>query len=165
MRPSLFALLLSPTLALSEPVEAELYRCARLPEASARLSCYDALAAALQSKRQAPRPAQALPETERSGSASAASPTEAQKIEAFGAPMVAAKDQLSAIESHIEGRVDGWQAGTVFQLGNGQRWMVADGSRATLELRNPKVVIRRAAMGTFRIEFEGSNQTARVKRL
>jgi hypothetical protein len=34
-----------------------------------------------------------------------------------------------------------------------------------MALRNPKVTVRRAALGTFRIEFEGSNQTARVKRM
>jgi hypothetical protein len=135
----------------------ELQRCAQIAEATPRLACYDALAQRL---RGAPTPAAApvlAPAT--------AAPTAAQKLEAFGAPVVAQKDQLDAIESQIEGLVDGWEAGTLFTLANGQRWMIADGSRAALNLRNPKVTIRRGALGTFRIEFEGSNQTARVKRL
>lgn len=135
----------------------ELQRCAQIADAAPRLACYDALALRLRSAAAtAAAPAE---------SPAAAAPTAAQKLEAFGAPVVAQKDQLDAIESQIEGLVDGWEAGTLFTLANGQRWMIADGSRAAMNLRNPKVRIRRGALGTFRIEFEGSNQTARVKRL
>ena len=128
-------------------------RCAQLPEAVPRLACYDALAARL---RDAPPPTAA---------AAAAPPTAAQKIEAFGAPLVAQKDQLDAIESSLEGLVDGWEANTVFTLANGQRWKVTDGTRGVMNLRNPRVWVRRGALGSFRIEFEGSKQTAFVKRL
>jgi hypothetical protein len=168
MRLTLLAMLLSPMLALAQSADAELQRCARLPEAASRLACYDALAA---SQRTAAQPLQAAPAVQAApapiavSAAPVAPPTAAQKQEAFGAPVVAAKDQLDAIESRIEGLVDGWEAGTLFTLANGQRWMIADGSRAAMNLRNPKVTIRRGALGTFRIEFEGSNQTARVKRL
>lgn len=146
-------LLLVPALAQAD----ELQRCAQIADALPRLACYDALAARLRAAPPVTSPVAApVPP---------AAPTAAQKLEAFGAPVVAEKDQLDAIESQIEGLVDGWEAGTLFTLANGQRWMIADGSRAALHLRNPKVRIRRGALGTFRIEFEGSNQTARVKRL
>lgn len=134
----------------------ELQRCAQLPDAAPRLACYDALAARLRQAAPAPASALAVP---------AAAPTAAQKVEAFGAPVVAERDQLEAIESRIGGLVDGWEPGTVFTLANGQRWMIADGSRGVMDLRDPVVRIRRGALGTFRIEFEGSKQTARVKRL
>lgn len=141
----------------------EMQRCAQLPEAGPRLACYDALAARL---RAAPPIAPAtVPIAAPVAVAATAPPTAAQKVDAFGAPVVAEKDQLDAIESRIEGLVDGWEAGTLFTLANGQRWMVADGSRAAMNLRSPRVWIRRGALGSFRIEFEGSKQTARVKRL
>lgn len=146
------ASLLAPLLARAD----DLQQCAQIADGTARLACYDALAA----KRRAAPAAVAPPVV-----AAAPAPTAAQKVEAFGAPVVAEKDQLDAIESRIDGIVDGWEAGTLFTLANGQRWMIADGSRAAMNLRNPKVWIRRGALGSFRIEFEGSKQSARVKRL
>lgn len=138
----------------------ELQRCAPIPEATARLACFDALAARL---RAAPPAAVAAPVA--AAPAVPTAPSMAQRVDAFGVQPVAPKDELQAVESQIEGLVDGWEAGTVFTLANGQRWMISDGSRAAMNLRNPKVVIRRGALGSFRIEFEGSKQSARVKRL
>lgn len=125
-------------------------RCAARTDAAERLACYDALALTLR-KPAAPAPA--------------VSATPAQQAARFGAPEPSAKDTLDAVESQIAGHVEGWGPGQVFQLANGQRWYVADGSTGVMDLKNPKVTIRRAAMGTFRIEFEGSKQSARVKRM
>lgn len=147
----LLALGLAPLPLLAD----EWQRCAQLAEATPRLACYDALAARLR---------QAAPAASSAPKAPAPAPSAAQKIEAFGAPAVAQRDQLESIESRIDGVVRGWEPGTVFTLANGQRWAVADGSSVALYLRDPLVRIRRGAMGTFRIEFEGSNQTARVQR-
>ena len=84
---------------------------------------------------------------------------------AFGAPQRVPAQEIDAVQSRILGLFEGWDPGQVLLLENGQRWRIADGSSATLRLRDPKVTVRRAALGTFRIEFEGSNQTARVKRM
>lgn len=145
------SLLLGLTLAAFAAQADELQRCAQIAESAARLACYDSHAAA---QRALPAAAPAV-----------VAPTGQQRVDAFGVQPVAPKDQLDRVESRVDGVVEGWQAGSVFQLANGQRWMVADGSRATLFLRSPKVTISRGAMGTFWIQFEGSNQAARVKRL
>jgi hypothetical protein len=129
--------------------DADWLRCAELRESAPRLACYDAQAARL---RQAPAgrsPARRAPE----------------RVAAFGAPQRVPAQEIDAVQSRILGLFEGWDPGQVLLLENGQRWRIADGSSATLRLRDPKVTVRRAALGTFRIEFEGSNQTARVKRM
>ncbi len=124
--------------------DADWLRCAELRESAPRLACYDAQAARL---RQAPAAAAA------------------ERVAAFGAPQRVPAQEIDAVQSRILGLFEGWDPGQVLLLENGQRWRIADGSSATLRLRDPKVTVRRAALGTFRIEFEGSNQTARVKRM
>ena len=131
--------------------DADWLRCAELRESAPRLACYDAQAARL---RQAPAAA-----------ASAASAAAAERVAAFGAPQRVPAQEIDAVQSRILGLFEGWDPGQVLLLENGQRWRIADGASATLRLRDPKVTVRRAALGTFRIEFEGSNQTARVKRM
>jgi len=131
--------------------DADWLRCAELRESAPRLACYDAQAARLR---------QAL-----AAAASAASAAAAERVAAFGAPQRVPAQEIDAVQSRILGLFEGWDPGQVLLLENGQRWRIADGSSATLRLRDPKVTVRRAALGTFRIEFEGSNQTARVKRM
>ena len=75
------------------------------------------------------------------------------------------RTQVERIDTAIEGRFEGWIAKSQIPLANGQVWQVTDGSRATLELVNPKVVIRRGFMGAFYMEFEGTNQSPRVRRV
>lgn len=77
----------------------------------------------------------------------------------------AAKSQVDAIESRIEGLFEGWNAKSSITLANGQVWQIVDGSRGVLDLTNPKVTVRRGFMGAFYMEFEGSNLTPRVRRV
>ena len=48
---------------------------------------------------------------------------------------------------------------------NGQLWQVTDDSSAIYNLRDPKVTVRRAAMGTFVLDIEGARRLPRVRRL
>jgi hypothetical protein len=142
-------ILLTGALALSgsasaQVADSELLRCAELTDTAARLACFDELAAGAK-KRQTPQ-----------GKAAAI-------VQAFGAPTAA--DQTQSIDSEIEGLLDGWGPNTHFRLKNGQVWRVSDGSSATLYLKSPKVTVRRAALGSFLMEFEGSKETARVRRV
>lgn len=138
-------------------------RCADRADATERLACYDALAA---SRRGRPAPAAV-------GAPSAATPTaQATALAAVpGAESAAARfgaaerAEPDALHSQLTGNFEGWGPRSVFTLANGQRWAVADGSSAVLWLQSPKVTVRRAALGGYRIEFEGSNQTARVRRV
>jgi hypothetical protein len=151
---ALLLLTLAALPAAAQSTDAEVLRCAAQPDGTARLACFDALATRLR----------ALPVSAPSALPPAAVTPE-QKVAAFGAPQISAKDELDAMQSRIDGLFEGWQGGSIFTLANGQRWMVMDGSSGVVSLKNPKVTVRRGALGSFRIEFEGSNQTARVRRL
>jgi len=147
MKLPLFVLIGSLSLAgaaFAQVADSELLRCADLTDTAARLTCFDELAAGAK-KRQTPQ-----------GQAAAIA-------QAFGAPTAA--DQAQSIESEIEGLLEGWGPNTLFRLKNGQVWRINDGSSATLYLKSPKVTVRRAALGSFLMEFEGSKETARVRRL
>lgn len=146
------ALLAGPASAQQASQEAELLRCAGIPVRDERLACFDALAAGLATAR-------------KSGAAPAAPVQAKVQAQEFGLEAQPRRDQLEAIESHIEGLFEGWEAGTVIRLANGQAWRVIDGSSAVLYLKSPKVRVRRAALGSFMLELEGSNSTARVRRL
>ena len=69
------------------------------------------------------------------------------------------------IESYIAGRFEGWEAKSNIKLANGQVWQIADDSRRYLTMNDPKVRIRRGALGAFYLEFEKSNISPRVRRV
>ena len=67
--------------------------------------------------------------------------------------------------TRFDGDFEGWGPTTRIRLANGQVWQVADGSSAALYLRSPRVTVKRAPLGGYVMEFEGSNRTAKVRRL
>ena len=67
--------------------------------------------------------------------------------------------------STIPGMFQGWGPNTVIALANGQSWQISDGSTGYIQSENVKVKIRRAFMGSFVMEFEGSNRVAKVRRV
>lgn len=119
----------------------ELQRCRGIAESAARLACYDALAdspavqAAL-AQKPAPVPALAQP----------------------SAPVA------EEVESHIIG-FDGWAPRTRFKLANGQVWQVVDDSVGNYQLKDPKVKVHRAALGSFLMEIDGAGRQPRVRRV
>ena len=128
--------------------DAALLRCRGIAEPTARLACYDALALTPSDSRKTGQ-------------------DEAAKRQQFGL-----EDQASAgitplegVESSIAGHFEGWRGNTRFQLANGQVWQVSDGSSGFHNIDNPKVRIRRGALGAFYLEIEGTNRSPRVKRL
>ena len=72
---------------------------------------------------------------------------------------------LEAIESHIPGHFEGWEPRSRIRLANGQIWQISDDSRRYHDIQNPKVSVRRGALGAFYLEIEGTNSSPRVKRL
>lgn len=137
------AALLAPA---AQAQEAELLRCSEIGARDERLACYDALAAqAVAAKRKNESPA--------------------ARVEAFGLESQPKKDQLDVVESSLDGIIEGWGPNHVFRLANGQIWQVVDDSSAVLYLKSPKVTVRRAVLGTFMLEIEGTKKTARVRRL
>lgn len=126
----------TPALAAEPP--ATLKDCRAITDSAQRLTCYDAL----------PLEAPAKSWTERFGLAS--TPSEPAE---------------GAISSHIAGRFEGWGPSTVFTLANGQQWRVSDGSSAYYVKQDPKVVVSRGMLGGYRLEVEGLNKVAGVKRI
>lgn len=137
----LFAL--TSTAALADG--ASLARCRSIPDSAQRLACYDAL----------PAPAADKPAPEEKRQAPAQ----------FGLEHKAVEQQLQSIESHVEGRFDGWAPNDRIRFANGQVWQIVDGSRAALNAVNPKVRVRRGVLGAFYLEVEGTNHSPRVRRV
>jgi hypothetical protein len=148
-------------LACAAPAQAagdvDLARCRAIAADAARLACYDALAGAAPVPAAAPPPA-AAPAPLAAPAAVAAAPE-------FGFESRVPASAPEAVESRIAGRFDGWEPGMKIRLENGQVWQVSDGSRGVVALRDPKVRVTRAAMGTFFLEFEGKRQAPRVRRV
>jgi hypothetical protein len=151
-----------------------LRRCSAIKEASARLACFDDLAAkALSAPAGAPAPAPAAAPAAAPPAAAAASKpavpaagaTAPDAQQQFGLEQRAPKDQLQTIESYIPGHFEGWGPGTRFTLANGQVWQVSDDSSLYLNRENPKVIIRRAMFGSFFMDFERENRSPRVRRI
>jgi len=124
-------------------------RCRGLTDAPSRLACYDALPMPSLAAKSAPVVAAIAPQT----------PAQ------FGLESKAYKSELDLIESRIVGRFEGWSAGSRIKLENGQVWQVSDDTSRYLDLNNPKIVVRRGALGAFYLEIDGTNHSPKVKRV
>ena len=154
--------------------EADFLRCRGISDANARLACYDAVAPAVDSRdarSTAGRPVvQAetrAPVAAQSASVRPASqPTTAQTMtDQFGMESRVAPGTLDVLESTIAGRFEGWEAKSNIKLANGQVWQIADDSSRYVTMTDPKIKIRRGALGSFYLEFEKINHSPRVKRV
>lgn len=160
MRPALAllstALLLLPFCAAAQHLE--LAKCRAIPDAAARLLCYD----------QVPLP----PDTagQSSGAVPALAPAPAvaagdsPKESRFGLHSRPEADALESIAAHVPEGFSGWRPGDLIKLSNGQVWRVVDDSPGHVALKSTKVVVRRGALGSFFMEFEGTNRSPRVRR-
>ncbi|MFK3737716.1 hypothetical protein [Massilia sp. TN1-12] len=148
--PLLLTLLCASGTALAD--DAALLACRKLDDDPARLACYDAI------------PADAGAPRARAAVAAAAAPGD--PVQSFGLENVRRPEAPKLIDSTLVGRIDGWGPNTQFKLANGQVWRVSDGSSGMLDpVTDPKVRISRNMFGTMFIEFPGTNQSAKVKRV
>ena len=66
----------------------------------------------------------------------------------------------------MAGNFEGWGPGSQIRLANGQVWRVIDGSEAVLpRTRDAKVTIERNLFGTLFLKVEGTNNSAKVRRV
>ncbi|MDC8771042.1 hypothetical protein [Roseateles albus] len=139
-----------------------------MPDAQARLLCYDTWvdgqAAALKTPGQV-APALAAAAAAAPALVPATVSTAAPAAASFGLEQQARKAEAQEVESEISGLFEGWGPKHVIRFANGQLWQIVDGSSAVLYLKNPKVKVRRGMLGTYVLEFEASNETAKVRRL
>lgn len=74
-----------------------------------------------------------------------------------------ARDDIS---SNIIGEFKGFGPGTTLKLDNGQIWQVTSGELTGISaMSNPKVSIRAGLIGGWRLQVEGYNSVAKVKRI
>jgi hypothetical protein len=171
------ASLLAPAAFHSSAAEASdsaLRTCRAVADKTARLACYDALP--LAAATAAPAAPAAAPASSVAPSAvvAAAAPAAAPAV-VPAAPAKASETnfgleaqraaETQQIASRITGIFEGWSANSRITLANGQVWQVIDGTSASYYLKDPKVTIARAAMGSFRLEIDGARQAPRVKRV
>ena len=127
--------------------DAAILKCRSLSDTGARLACYDAIQVGA-------KPAVAV-----------AAPV--RKEENFGIEVKKQREaEPQSITSTIPGDFQGWGPGSQIRLANGQVWRVIDGSEAVLpRMRDPKVTIERNLFGTLFLKVEGSNNSAKVRRV
>jgi hypothetical protein len=70
------------------------------------------------------------------------------------------------VNSNILGEFTGFEVGTRLKLENGQIWQVTGGDLTGIKtMTNPKVSIRAGLIGGWRLQVEGYNSVAKVKRV
>jgi len=146
----------------ADAIETEFGRCRDVPEAAARLACYDAIPYATP---RAGRPVPAASGVPAAASPGAAASAPLSATERFGLPERARTDELPSITSAVGSDFFGWAPNERIRLQNGQVWEVVDGSSGSVAAANRKVTIRRGALGSFFLDFEGLNSSPRVKRV
>jgi len=145
----LAVLLLASGSALAD--DAALLKCRTITDVGARVACYDAIPVGVA------KPAAA---------AAVAAPA-AKPEENFGLEAVKQREaQPKSVQSTIVGEFAGWGPGTQIRLANGQVWRIVDGSEAVLPRRSDvKVSIDRNMFGTIFLRVDGSNNSAKVRRV
>ncbi len=142
-----------------------LRQCRALADMAARLACYDAIplpsVPAVSAVPATPAPA-ARPAMPLAVPVTPAAPAPAPETQ-FGLPAPA--DRVLELVTRYDGLFEGWRPDERIRLANGQVWRVVDGSSGVYNLNNPKVTIRRGALGRFVLDIEGANKTPTVRRV
>lgn len=69
------------------------------------------------------------------------------------------------INSRILGVFNGWSGETTFELQNGQIWKKSGNGFLSANVNNPKINIKKGALGSFTLSVEGFNSSIKVKRI
>lgn len=145
-----------------------LQRCRALSDSTARLACYDALADAARAGAAPAAPAATAATAARppvaADSTAAAAPARTAEA-AFGLPESRRPDAVDAVHSTVGPRFSGWGPNSRIRLANGQVWQVTDGTSVELPEGPRKVSVKRGALGSYYLDFEGLNTSPRVRRV
>lgn len=153
-----FTLIALSLAALPALAQDGLQRCRAIADATARLTCYDALAAA-------PKPP-AVPVAAAVPAAPVAATKPAPKpADNFGLPASKRPDEAQEVQSSVGPSFDGWGPNSRIRLDNGQVWQVTDGTSTSIPERARKVAVKRGALGSFYLDIEGLNTSPRVRRV
>jgi hypothetical protein len=143
---------MAPQSALAQADDAQSWLpCSKMEEAQLRLACFDSWA-------------RRMLDAQKSGAAVQPGVNQVPRAQ-FGLEDRTQDRGPDFIESVISGEFEGWRPGDTVQLKNGQLWQITDGSNAVVYAQDPKVKIRRGALGAFYLEIEGTNHSPKVRRL
>jgi hypothetical protein len=138
---------------------AAVQRCRMIPEAAARLACYDAIALpGIGSRAGWGAPVGTSP-----AAAPAAAPGNAPSGD-FGLARPAA-EATDRVVSRIVGKVEDFPKDLRLTLENGQVWQLSEAASGYYNLQNPQVTITRGLLSGFLMAIEGVNAPLRVRRL
>ncbi len=142
------SLLLLSSAALAD--DAAILKCRSLADTGARLACYDGI-------QLGARPAAA---------AVVAAPARDREAD-FGIEAIKQRAaEPASVTSTVVGEFEGWGPGSQIRLANGQVWRITDGSEAILpRKRDARVTIERNMFGTLFLKVDGSNSSAKVRRV
>jgi len=161
--------LLLPLLLLSGAAsanDAALRQCRAMADGAARLACYDALPLGAPAAVSPPAPekiAAAVPASVAPTALPAPAPAPPALASTFG--LQRADEVVQEVSSSLPGLFEGWSPGQRIRLANGQLWQISDDSSGVYYLRDPKVTVRRAALGSFVLDIDGAKRMPRVRRL
>lgn len=130
---------------------AAVLRCRQITDPPQRLTCYDAMA---------------VPMSGMAAQTPLLAPPSPPQVESFGLEGKTALAGLpSTMESTVPGRFLGWGPNDKITLANGQIWQISDDSRGALVSTDPRVTVRRGALGAFYLEVAGTNRSPKVRRI
>lgn len=132
--------------------------CRALAPREARLDCYEAI----------PLPRRPAPSAQAAAMPAAPAATAAPAADdsaRFGLPAGRGAGVPDRIRSSVGPELQRWEVGTRIRLANGQVWEVIDGGAGNVGPDNREVTVRRGAMGSFFLDFSGSNHSPRVRRV
>lgn len=71
----------------------------------------------------------------------------------------------NTVTSTIVGNFNGWDAGSILTLQNGQKWRVTDGSSLTVRktMVDPEVTVKPGFLGSWTLKVRGYNTNAKVE--
>lgn len=133
--------------------DAALLTCRAIGDVTARVACYDAIPVGAARPTGVAAPVAAAP---------GATPEQN-----FGMEAVKQREaQPKSIQSTVVGNFQGWGPGAQIRLANGQVWRIVDGSEAVLApMKDPRVTIERNMFGTLFLRVDGTNSSAKVRRV
>lgn len=141
--------------------------CTKIEDKTDRLQCFDKATQNLKKIDKAVVKAMPPVKIEKPTKSLASEKTETTLIsseEAFGRTE-AEINAIKTLKSNIIGEFGGWKKGAVLTLANGQKWKVMSRTSGYVKLTDPKVEIKRAVLGSFKMKVEGLNSSAKVKRI
>jgi hypothetical protein len=156
-------------------IEQQLAHCATIADNASRLQCYDQLAQASDhvavsavaetNAKTSPNPA-LTPKlaTAPSLTVNPQTSVKADAVAEFGAPRKEDNQALEQIRYPVTSAQKGLRGGYTVTLANGQVWQQI-GSESFRVKQGQTVVIEKAALGSFLMHVDGTNNSIRVKRL